>query len=146
MMIKINEHQADKLAAFIATIRADWDPPGVKAALAKARDRGDAAHVAQAMIRYAADERNRTPGAFHLDGPHWRPPTADEAHRSYTPPPLTELCTEHGTARTRCGCAQRRPVNPAERADRNRRWAAHIRTQLGWNRNHDTNDREEVTQ
>jgi|SRR5690606_14192339 len=146
MMIKINEHQADKLAAFIATIRADWDPPGVKAALGRARDRGDAAHVAQAMIRYAADERNRTPGAFHLDGPHWRPPTADEAHRSYTPPPLAELCVEHGTARSRCGCARRPPDTLDERSKRYRKWANDIRAELGWNRNHDTNDREEVTQ
>lgn len=141
----ITQAQAHAIAKAIATIREDWDPQGILHALRKVADR-DPATVLAAAARAAADPTNRTPAAIAQPGPHWHTgiPTADR-HPSATP--AAELCTEHGTARSRCGCARRPPTNPAERVDRNRRWAAHIRTQLGWQQNHDdTNNREEVTQ
>lgn len=113
-MMKINEHQADKLAAFIASFRADWDPPGIKAALARARDRGDVATVAIAAIRAASEPSNRTPAVITHDGPHWRERAAEtgqrppvfrrETIRSVPPPP--EWFAERQAMRKRLAEAQ----------------------------------------
>lgn len=76
-MTKIDRPQAQALAAFIGTIRPDWDAQGVMAALAKAKDRGTVTEVAHAAIAAAANRLNRTPAVIALSGPHWTVPTAD---------------------------------------------------------------------
>ena len=71
MMTTITGPQAHALAAFIATIRPDWDTAGVVAALKTARDKGTAPELAHAAIRAASTPSNRTPAVIAMAGPHW---------------------------------------------------------------------------
>lgn len=71
MMKKLDQKQARALAAFISTLRPDWDPTGVYVALGRARDLGDPAAVAVAAIRAASTPTNRTPAVIALHGDHW---------------------------------------------------------------------------
>lgn len=71
MMTKLEQRQAQALAAFINTLRPDWDATGVYAALGKARDLADAPSLAIAAIRAAATPTNRTPAVIAMQGDHW---------------------------------------------------------------------------
>jgi hypothetical protein len=71
MMTTITGTQAQALAAFIHTIRDDWDTTGILAALRTAKDRATAPELAQAAIRAAATPSNRTPAVIALAGKHW---------------------------------------------------------------------------
>src|SRR5690554_111679 len=88
---------AERLAAFLRTLRTDWDEPGIVAALARAKDRGDAYQIAIAAVRCAGDPTNRTPAVIAMDGRHWRPPTADDPLK----PPPTPVAT---SLDRRCDC------------------------------------------
>lgn len=71
MMTKLDQRQAQALAAFVNTLRPDWDAQGIYVALGKARDLGDPATVAVAAIRAAATPTNRTPAVIPMQGHHW---------------------------------------------------------------------------
>jgi hypothetical protein len=68
----MSHQQATTLAAFVHTLRPDWDVPGIVAALGQVRDRAVAGEVAVAAIRAATDHGNRTPAVIAMDGKHWR--------------------------------------------------------------------------
>ena len=97
----ITHDQATKLAAFISSLRPDWDTPGVLHAIGRARERGDGTAVAVAAIRAAASPSNRTPAVIALDGEHWREP----AHVMATPTPPGR-CVRCGTFHTAPECAR----------------------------------------
>jgi hypothetical protein len=67
----LNGTQAEALAVLVRTLRPEWDVPGVKSALFKARDRGNAFEVIHAALYAAEDLANRTPAIIALAGPHW---------------------------------------------------------------------------
>lgn len=69
----ITEDQARALAYFITTaIRPDWQVPGVLAALADAATMTRSpATLAEAAVRAASAEGNRTPKVIALPGAHW---------------------------------------------------------------------------
>lgn len=107
-MIEITQDQAQALAGFLATLRpadAPWDTPGIVAALGRARARSDAAGLAIAAIRAAAEPTNRTPAIIGFDGNHWRDnpqQTTTAAASGKTtatgyrhPPRTTEECPRH---------------------------------------------------
>lgn len=71
MTDEITGDQARALAALVATLRPDWDAPGVLAALRTARTKGTADQLAHAAINAATNTANRTPAVIALDGPHW---------------------------------------------------------------------------
>jgi hypothetical protein len=75
----MTQPQAVKLAAFIASIRHDWQRPGIEDALGKARHLASPAQLAIAAIEAARDDGNRTPAVIALDGRHW--------HTTAAPPP-----------------------------------------------------------
>lgn len=89
----INHDQATKLAAFIHTLRPEWDKPGILDAIGRARDRGAPAEVAVAAIRCAVSGQARTPAVIGMDGPHWREP-----ERKHTGPAtlVTGRCRDCG--------------------------------------------------
>lgn len=74
----ISHDQAKHLAAFLNSIRGDWDKPGILDALAKARDRADVHDLAIAAIRASLNAKARTPAVIGMDGAHWREPEPQE--------------------------------------------------------------------
>ena len=72
MMNQLTHHQARTLAAFIASIRPDWDKPGIEDALGRARTLAPGPDLAIAAIRASQAASNRTPAVIGLEGPHWR--------------------------------------------------------------------------
>ena len=71
-MTSIDRDQAQALAALIATLRPDWQPPGILKALSDARTRGTAWDLAHAALYAAQDPSVRTPAVIALPGDHWR--------------------------------------------------------------------------
>lgn len=105
-MTALTRDAAGHLAEAIARLRTDWQAPGILAALEKAiqrPDKPDAWQVLIATARYAANPTNRTPGALHLDGQHWRPANPDEGPKATpTAPALDTLrCPHCGFLRVR---------------------------------------------
>lgn len=94
MMMTITQRQAQALAAFIATIRDDWDPAGIYAALGQARDRGTTVELAHAAITAASTPTNRTPAVIALAGPHWT--TATPTVTPIPGPGTSERCPVDG--------------------------------------------------
>lgn len=62
---------ATPLAALVASIRRDWDFPGIRAAIHKARHRGTPLEVATALLTLAAKTDLRTPAMLADDGDWW---------------------------------------------------------------------------
>ncbi|WP_206515563.1 hypothetical protein [Georgenia faecalis] len=107
MMTKLEKNHAQALAAFITTLRPDWDPQGVYVALGKARDHGDAAQVAIAAIRAATTPTNRTPAVIPLQGDHWAvssTPGTPAPHRGTRAPRCTVYGHENYPAHNCAGC------------------------------------------
>lgn len=98
MTEEITRTQAQQLAAFIHTIRPDWDPAGTTHNIGLAKDRGTPADVAHAAIRAASNPANRTPGIIPRDGEHWRQPW-----KAPDPTPRrTYHCGEHDVPESEC--------------------------------------------
>ena len=112
MMTKLDQRQARALAAFIASIRPEWEPQGIYVALGKARDHGDAAQVAIAAIRAAATPTNRTPAVIPLQGDHW---TAQAPARTASNSARAPRCTVYGheayPAHACAGCRTEQLIN-----------------------------------
>lgn len=70
-MTTITRDQAHALAALLATLRPDWQPPGILKALSDARERADAWSLAHAALHAAQDPKVRTPAVIALAGEHW---------------------------------------------------------------------------
>lgn len=71
----ITEAQTQALAAFVARIRADWDQPGIVAAIRKASTLGNPAEIGTALCRLAGNRELRTPAMLADPGTHWHDTT-----------------------------------------------------------------------
>ena len=91
-----------RLASLVATIRPDWDEPGITSVLRKVCDR-PLAQVARAAITCAIERTDqRTPACIALDGHHW----ADSPAKAPTRIDASPLLCEHGHRPARCeACA-----------------------------------------
>lgn len=97
MMNFLTEHQAGLLTGFVASLRPDWGPTGIMAALAKNYQKAPAHIVTTALINIAANPEARTPGLLDHEGPHWehargtihmakpRPPVAADTNDPWCP-------------------------------------------------------------
>lgn len=155
----ITDDQARTLAAHVHTLRPDWDVPGIRAAISKARHVADAHDLGAALIRYAKREDMKTPGLFHEDGPHWRASVdvtprvvvAKCGRHPWAPIPCQDCRVEADVAaeiaRERDGIATPAPtfgITP-EQAARNAAWAARCKDQLD-PRQKAAGEREDVTE
>jgi len=80
---------AQPLAALVACIRRDWDTPGIRAAISKARHRGTPLDIARALLTLTENKALRTPALLVEDGAHWGTPTT-------VPTTSQARCTEYG--------------------------------------------------
>lgn len=100
MSADLTRDAAQQLAAFIHSLRPDWDVTGIVRALGQARGRGDAATVAVAAILAAQNAVNRTPGVIPLTGPHWAATGATRPRPNI--PPRAQTCATCYLARDEC--------------------------------------------
>lgn len=100
-VVHIAEWQARHVAAFIASVREDWDAAGILAAMGNARERGDALDVAVAALFAAMDKRNRTPAVIAMTGAHWRH-VAGRKSMSRDTPTRDETCATCYEPRSVC--------------------------------------------
>lgn len=85
MMNQINRDQARALAAFAASLRADWDQPGILKALSDNRLRGDVWAITTATFKAARDQQAKTPAAIGWDR-FWPVETLPRERRFCTEP------------------------------------------------------------
>lgn len=90
---------ATPLAAYVASIRRDWDMPGIRANISKARHRGTPLQIGTALLRLAANPDLRSPGMLADDGAHWGTPTVTPTIRQ---PRCPILGHEHELAAPHC--------------------------------------------
>ncbi|MGO4297378.1 hypothetical protein [Glutamicibacter sp. MCAF14] len=94
---QITELQSRQLAAFIHSIRPDWEVAGVHKALGYARGRGGVDALAVAAVRAAMVPGNRTPAVIGQSGAHWV-----GAHVERQGPAREVHCVEHDVPESRC--------------------------------------------
>lgn len=125
---------ATPLAALVASIRRDWDFPGIRTAISKARHRGTPLEIATALLKLAAKSDLRTPAILADDGAHWGTPTSvptarqarctEDGHESELAPPYCRICRSEQIAATASDLVMAVPaVTPRDASH-----AAHIRT------------------
>ena len=69
----LTQTQGKALVQLIASLRRDWQPAGIEAAIRKATAGGATGpDVCVAAVRAAVDPDARTPGLIHSPGPHWQ--------------------------------------------------------------------------
>ena len=93
---------ASPLAMLVASIRRDWDFPGIRTAISKARHRGTPLEIATALHKLAAKTDLRTPAILADDGAHWGTPTTVptarqarctlDGHEFELAPPYCRIC------------------------------------------------------
>lgn len=94
---QITKTQAQQLAAFLHSIRKDWDPAGIVHALGVARGRGSVDALAVAAVRAAVNPGNRTPAVIGQSGAHWVGAFVERQG-----PERELVCVEHGVPESRC--------------------------------------------
>lgn len=95
--------QGQALARFIATMRPDWDTPGIEDALGKARSLAPCGDLAIAAIKAASAATNRTPAVIAMEGAHWRG-AEHKPQRTYDPRGVCQRCGQSEQhCRTRWG-------------------------------------------
>lgn len=97
---RITRQQADALTALLATLRPDWDKPGIWAAVSKAKDVAPTRDLCVAAIKASGLATNRTPSIIGLEGPHWR--GSDHAPKLPEIPP-EEKCSICSRRKGSCG-------------------------------------------
>ena len=124
----MNEHEADRIAVAINTLRPDWPIKQLRTLCAHPdmvrRPRLDAAI---ALVAVACDSESKTPYRVLETGPWWHAAAAaaGDNHQAPTrayPPKLEDACELHGGWATNCpGCAAEqlagddRATRPAEK-------------------------------
>lgn len=108
----MNEHEADRIAVAINTLRPDWPVKQLRTLCAHPdmvrRPRLDAAI---ALVAVACDSESKTPYRVLETGPWWHAAAAaaGDNHAAPTrayPPKLEDACALHGDCADRCrGCA-----------------------------------------
>ena len=72
-MTALTASQGRHLVQLIASLRRDWQPAGIEAAIRKATtDGATGPDVCVAAVRAACDKDARTPGLIPAPGPHWQ--------------------------------------------------------------------------
>lgn len=110
--MNIDRDFATTLAEY-ARRRRQWDVPGSLAALVRVQGRS-VDDVAMAWVRFCADDRARTPGAFpNPNGPHWTERLSPA--EAFRPPKREEACATCGRhlGSCQCGHGTHRPDAPA---------------------------------
>lgn len=102
MADRLARHQAQALAAFVHTVRRDWDEAGIVTALGNARLMGDPFDLAVAAVAAARDENNRTPAVIAMPGPHWSHVHVKHKSSANTTPPRNQTCGICYMARDAC--------------------------------------------
>jgi hypothetical protein len=69
--VTISQTQGQALAAFVARVRADWDQPGILAAISKAASLGSPTQIGRALLALAENRDLRTPALLASPGKHW---------------------------------------------------------------------------
>ena len=65
--------QGKALVQLVASLRRDWQPAGIEAAIRKATaDGATGPDICVAAVRAAVDKDARTPGVIPAPGPHWQ--------------------------------------------------------------------------
>lgn len=94
----INRSQGEALVALLGQLRKDWDLPGIRAAVQKSGDLGNAVDISVAACRLAGNHDAKTPGLLPMPGNHWQGTTVATK-------PVPKNCDEHGEPLGRCtGC------------------------------------------
>lgn len=89
---RMAKHQAVALAAFIHSVRRDWDEAGIVKALGDARMMGDVCDLAVAALAAARESSNRTPAVIAMQGPHWGHAAVRHKSSANTTPPRNATC------------------------------------------------------
>ena len=80
-MSGLTQTQGKALVQLIASLRRDWQPAGIEAAIRKALDGGaPGPDVCVAAVRAACDKAARTPGIIPAPGPHWQALRSGQRH------------------------------------------------------------------
>lgn len=112
----ITRPQAESLATFVNRIRADWDHPGIVAAIGKASALGGPLDIAHALLTLAENRELTSPGMLPQQGKHWK-----RADGTQTGPNVSHnvRCPEHPISFHPCPqCAAKKCLpDPQEHAD-----------------------------
>ena len=72
-MTTLTATQGKALVQLVASLRRDWQPAGIEAAIRKATEDGATGpDVCVAAVRAAVDPEAKTPGLIPAPGPHWQ--------------------------------------------------------------------------
>ena len=71
MMNFMNEEQGRTVTALVASLRPDWGPTGIMAALSRNANKAPVHILTIALLNIAANPDARTPGLLDHEGPHW---------------------------------------------------------------------------
>ena len=82
----VTDQDLRAIAHLVGKARADWDEPGILAALGKIRDEHSVAGLTVRAMRATERRDQRTPAIIALPGQHCRMP--DEPERTQTPPAI----------------------------------------------------------
>ena len=80
MTTRLTASQGKALVDLIQTMRRDWQPAGIEAAVRKASEGVNGLDVCVAAVRAAANPEAKTPGLIHSPGPHWAGTPAGQRH------------------------------------------------------------------
>lgn len=98
MTSRLTRPQHQRLTELVSLLRADWDLPGIRAAVDALPPGTSAIDAAVVTIRAAANRDARTPGLIPLPGSHWQGTAAGASLAPVT-------CPEH-PARTSWSCPE----------------------------------------
>lgn len=102
MADRLQKHQALYLAAFIHSIRRDWDEAGIFKALGDALNMGTSSDLAIAAVAAARNEKNRTPAVIALQGPHWAHVQVQRKASANMTAPREQTCSVCYLPETQC--------------------------------------------
>ena len=86
-MTALTQTQGKALVQLVASLRRDWQPAGIEAAIRKATaDGATGPDVCVAAVRAACDRDARTPGVIPSPGPHWQALRSGQRHAPITCP------------------------------------------------------------
>ena len=88
----MNSKQGELLVDLIATLRPDWQRPGILKFVRETAARTDAITTARAAINFTANIAARTPALMPKDGPHW---PNDGARPKDRPRTYDMTCPDH---------------------------------------------------
>lgn len=104
----------DALVDLVASLRGDWDKPGIRAAIIRASQRDQVVthgQFAAACVNAALNREFRTPQPIAFNGEHWAP--TKTVGVTSDPGPICDVCNR---PEPRCRAADAR-VSPSDQHD-----------------------------